>query len=102
MDSRETALDVWSPLGGSRRVRVVASNCDYIGLYVAEGSMHPSMYWPELARLYADQLRQAECDCRQLRRDSEARQRREYAANWVSRWLADTGAGEVAGAEEKG
>lgn len=47
---RYEKMPVWTPLGGTRMVDTIASDMAHYGNRIAEGDIHPSMFWPLVAR----------------------------------------------------
>lgn len=82
----EVPIRTWTPLGGRRTVISVAGNVDHIGNYVAEGFLHPSMFWPELAKM---EKRQGEHAKHKLRSLEDGIAQSAYASRWVERWLSE-------------
>ena len=47
----DVAMRVWNPLGKTYKVMTIVSDTEHLGNFVAEGKLHPSMFWPTLAKL---------------------------------------------------
>ena len=80
----DVPLKVSLPLGKPYRVKSIASDLEHVGNQVAEGDLHPSMFWPRLAQIKARRERDRSRDFSELR---ERIRRDEYASEWVERWL---------------
>lgn len=85
--SVELTSRVWSPFGLHRNVLHIASDIDHVGNRIAEGYIHPSMFWPSIARGEFVRRLRVEKESIEYRRRIE---RADYAAGWVLRWMEDT------------
>lgn len=75
---------VWTPLTGFYEVISITDDIDHIGNRIAEGRLHPSLFWPELAKAWR---RDAVRETAKHYQSIKWRESREYAASWVDRWL---------------
>lgn len=82
---KEIPLKVELPFGERYSVTAICGNVEHIGNRVAEGDLHPSQFWPELARLATAQKNH---DAARHYRDRDARERKAYSDNWVCRYMA--------------
>lgn len=80
-DHVELKMPVWHPDRPLEYVDTIDSNEAHVGNKVAEWGFPKEMYWPEVARIYREQLRAVH---REITRDRDDEIRRDYASNWVS------------------
>ena len=77
-------LKVWLPLGKVIKVSTIVSTLHHLGNNVAEGRLHPSMFWPELARYKSLEAKRNLTKYLQLYDELE---RKSYSSSWIDRWL---------------
>ena len=86
IDTKELALRVRLPFGEKYKVRSIANDIDHIGNWIADGYLHPSMFWPELAKAKAMDAKRARSELLNLR---TTHKKAEYAAGWIDRMKDD-------------
>ena len=66
MAVRSENMKVHLPFGERFEVSSIVSDEEYLGNRVAEGDLHPSMFWPTLARIKRSQLEHAHREIAEL------------------------------------
>jgi hypothetical protein len=87
----EVPLKIHLPFGERYKVMSIASDIEDLGNRVAEGDLHTSMFWPELAKRKHRAEKRANRELFSLRKEYEEEL---YRQGWVSRWLEQEGYGE--------
>ena len=91
MEVTEIPLVVALPGSKPYKVRSIASTEEHLGNRIAEGSLHPSMFWPELARRERLSAQQKQAQSVWMRGEYQRLlddfDERRYRAEWVSRWM---------------
>lgn len=80
----EIPIKIWSPFGNTYKTLTITSYEESIGNDIAEGRLHKSMFWPELAKSLNLKF---ELYNKRVEKSKEKNSRLVYASGWINEYL---------------